>query len=89
MNLRQERATPAPTLAERDSDGRLIGVVVDCSQPLSSAEDNAWLGSEHSLRAAAEATHFAGLIKSGAIHLINVQPWLGKETAESELLHRG
>ncbi|PMZ87074.1 MULTISPECIES: hypothetical protein [unclassified Pseudomonas] len=44
MSLRQERAIPAPTLAEHDSDGRLIGVVIDHSQPLSSAEDNAWLG---------------------------------------------
>ncbi|MDP3845057.1 MAG: universal stress protein [Pseudomonas sp.] len=93
MKQTAEPALPEPTLTERDSDGRLIGVVVDCPQPLPAAADNAWLvaidGSAHSLRATAEAARLAGLIKSGVIHLLNVQPWLGKEAAQSELLRRG
>ena len=93
MKATQVPAMPAPTLTERDSDGRLIGVVIDCAQPLPAVTDNAWLvaidGSAHSLRATAEAAHLAGLMRGGAIHLLNVQPWLGKEAAESELPRRG
>jgi nucleotide-binding universal stress UspA family protein len=93
MNQTAERAMPEPTLTERDSDGRLIGVAIDCAQPLPAAAESAWLvavdGSAHSLRATAEAARLAGLMKGGAIHLLNVQPWLGKEAAESELPRRG
>jgi hypothetical protein len=38
MNLRQERAMAVPTLAERDSDGRLIGVVIDRLNPQPKAD---------------------------------------------------
>jgi nucleotide-binding universal stress UspA family protein len=93
MNQTAERVMPEPTLTERDSDGRLIGVVIDCAQPRPAAADNAWLvaidGSAHSLRATAEAARLAGLMQGGSIHLLNVQPWLAKEAAQSELPRRG
>lgn len=75
---------------KHDSDGRLVSAAIDCGQPFPSGEDNTWLvaidGSVHSLRATAQATHLAGLMKGCAIHLPNVQPWVSKEAAESELL---
>lgn len=93
MNETQEQAMPVPALTERDSDGRLIGVAIDCGHSLPLAEDNTWLvaidGSAHSLRATAEAARLAGLMKGCAIQLLNVQPWLSKEAAEHELPHRG
>lgn len=93
MNETLERAMPAPALTERDSDGRLVGVAIDGGQSLPSDKGNIWLvavdGSAHSLRATAQAAHLAGLMQGCAIHLVNVQPWLGKEAAESELPCRG
>lgn len=93
MNRPQERAMPKPTSTERDNEGRLIGVIVDCEQLAPSAKETAWLvavdGSKHSLSAITQATTFARLMQNCVIHLINVQPWLSKEAAESELLSRG
>lgn len=87
-----EPTVPKPAQIARDSDGRLIALSVDSSRQLPSVEQNSWLiaidGSEHSLRATTQAAYF-GLMKNGAIHLLNVQPWLSKEAAESELMQRG
>lgn len=94
MNERHESALPIPTSMERDSDGRLVSVAIDCARswPAAAAPD-AWLvavdGSKLSLCAVTQAANFARRLHHGAMHLVNVQPWLGKEAAESELLYRG
>ena len=77
---------------ERDADERLVYAVIDSEPPLTNAS-NRWLiavdGSPHSLRATAAAMRHAAAMKSCALHLVNVQPWLSKEAAEDELLRRG
>jgi nucleotide-binding universal stress UspA family protein len=81
-----------PVQIVRDSDGRLVSLSIDCEKPISMVGDNIWLvaidGSSHSLCAATQAVYF-GLMKNCSIHLINVQSWLSKEAAESELRQRG
>lgn len=93
MNEAQEQVMPAPVLLQRDSDGRLVGVVIDGGHPLLSTEGNAWVaaidGSAYSLRATTKLAHMLGLMRVGGVHLINVQPWLSTEAAERELLRRG
>jgi nucleotide-binding universal stress UspA family protein len=94
MNERRESALPIPTSTQRDSDGRLVSVAIDCgrSWAAAAAHDN-WLvavdGSKQSLRAVSQAVNLARGLHHGTVHLVNVQPWLGKEAAESELLSRG
>lgn len=82
----------AQNRSERDADERLVYGVIDSEPPLANAS-NRWLiavdGSPHSLRATAAAMRNAAAMKSCALHLINVQPWLSKEAAEDELLRRG
>ncbi len=77
---------------ERDAAGRLVYMTIDSATPLVAAQ-NLWLiavdGSPHSLRATATTLHQAAAMKSCALHLVNVQPWLSHEAAESELLSRG
>ncbi len=91
MNSPQEQAM-ALAATERDSEGRLVCVTVDSDPPLSSSADGTWLvaidGSEHSLRAMTQAVYFARLMQHCAVHLINVEPWLSKEAAETELASR-
>lgn len=76
----------------RDADGRLIALAFD-SVPPPAADDNPWLvavdGSKHALRATAAASRLAASPHSCNLHLINVQHWLAKEAAESELARRG
>lgn len=92
MSAPKKPTIPEPDETKYDSDGRLIAVSINCSQPLSTNKDNIWLvaidGSEYSLRAASQAAYLA-LMPHCAIHLINVQPWLSKEAAKSELKQRG
>jgi tellurite resistance protein TerC len=92
MNATKDLTVQEPPQTARDSDGRLIGLSVDSGRSILSVVENTWLvaidGSEHSLRATAQAVYF-GLMQNCAIHLINVQPWLSKEAAESELMRRG
>ncbi|WP_137891440.1 universal stress protein [Ramlibacter sp. 2FC] len=91
MKQAQPPATPART--ERDGDARLVGVVLDGAKPLPPQPDDTWLvaidGSQHSLRAAAQAAQLAKRGRHCAIHLVHVQPWLSKEAAEIELAQRG
>ena len=83
---------PAPASCQRDSDGRLVGLVFDSSPPLPAPATNPWLvavdGSEQALRAVAAAAQRAGGMTACALHLVNVQPWLGKEAAEEALASR-
>lgn len=81
---------PAPTLTERDADGRLVGASIDSGN---AANENVWLiaidGSAHSLRAVGEAIRLARQMKSCSLHFAHVQPWMSKEAAEAELARRG
>jgi len=80
---------PMPAQADRDADGRLIGLVIDGPLPLPAATGNSWLvaidGSPHSLRAAAAAARLASQMPGCALHLVKVEPWLSKEAADHEL----
>ncbi|MDP2811687.1 MAG: universal stress protein [Rhodocyclaceae bacterium] len=93
MNATRQPTIPMPSSTERDSDGRLVGLAIDCCQSLSAQNGNSWLlavdGSEHSQRAAAEAVGLTCQMKDCTLHLVNVQHWLSKEAAESELKNRG
>lgn len=84
---------PVPAAQERDDDGRLVGVVIDSLPPTAATETNRWLvafdGSDNALRALALAMHQAGEMHACALHLVNVQPWLSREAAETELAQRG
>lgn len=84
---------PAPTVSERDADGRLVGLVFDSAPPLTTPEKNIWLvavdGSDNALRAVAHAARQASEMKACALHLVNVQHWLSREAAESEFAQRG
>ena len=74
---------PKPVSVERDDIGRLIAVTFETSSPQPDAgSGNRWLvavdGSDHSLRAVAQAARLASEPRERAgIDLINVQPWLG------------
>ncbi len=88
----EEPCVAKPREMVRDSGGRLVGLSIDSAQPIPLEEKDIWLvaidGSEYSLRATKQAVSL-GVMQNRAIHLINVQPWLSKEAAESELLQRG
>ncbi len=86
---------PTPVSEERDEIGRLIAATFETggARP-DSGSGNGWLvavdGSDHSLRAVAQAARLASELRERAgVDLINVQPWLGKEAAETELPQRG
>lgn len=92
MNLAHELAIPTPTSSERDDDGRLVSLVFDSEPPLRTPATNPWLvavdSSEAVLRAVAHAARQADAMTACALHLVNVQPWLGMEAAEAELARR-
>lgn len=83
---------PAPASSQRDADGRLVGLVFDSAPPLPASETNPWLvavdSSDNALRAVTYAACQAGEMAVCALHLVNVQPWLGKEAAEAEFAQR-
>ena len=84
---------PTPVSEERDDIGRLIAATFEIGRPQPDAS-NGWLvavdGSDYSLRAVEQAARLASEASARAsIDLINVQPWLGKEAAETELPQRG
>lgn len=93
MSTGQETGIPAQHDIERDDRGRLVALCIDCRDKFEAGSTNAWLvavdGSEHSLRAVAEVARMASAMTQYSVHLVNVQPWLGKEAAESELARRG
>lgn len=86
------QVTPALAGSERDSEGRLVGLVFDSTPPLKAPDLNPWLvavdGSDNALRALAHAAGQAAAMNACALHLVHVQPWLSKEAAEAELAHR-
>lgn len=90
--MSKELHIPAATSCERDADGRLVGLVFDSEPALPAPATNPWLvavdPSDNALRAVAQATRQADAMAACALHLVNVQPWLGKEAAEAELARR-
>lgn len=88
-------AMPTPVSEERDDIGRLIAATYETGRAHPDAgSGNGWLvavdGSDHSLRAVSQAARLASESRARAsIDLVNVQPWLGKEAAETELPQRG
>ncbi|WP_153109119.1 universal stress protein [Propionivibrio limicola] len=93
MNTLQAQDLPQPSSTQRDADDRLIALSIDGSQGFPAQEENSWLlaidGSDYSLRAASEALRLSCQSGDCSFHVVNVQHWLSKEAAESELLHRG
>lgn len=86
-------ATPEQTGCERDADGRLLNIVFDSTPPAAPAHTPPFLiavdGSANSLRAVTHAANSMRDAQTGALHLVNVQSWLSREAAESELARRG
>lgn len=92
MNTTTQLSIPAPSRYDRDSDGRLTGLCFDGGAKQQPG-GTLWLvavdGSDHALRAVAEAARLAGQIKDCSLNLVNVQHWLSREAAETELSGRG
>ena len=90
--MRHSPDLPAPITSERDNDGRLVGLAFNSEPPMATPETNPWLvavdNSDNTLRAVAHAEQQANEMNTCALHLVNVQPWLSKEAAETELAHR-
>lgn len=83
-----------PCREQRDADGRRILVTFESKRlPSNLPAGDGWLvaldGSGHALNALALAMRL--VIESGArvLDMVNVQPWLSKEAAETELGQRG
>lgn len=93
MNMQSQRPVPTPVASTRDAEGRLVGLAIDYGSVETPAGDNAWLvavdGSGHSRNAVAEAIRLAGKMQDCRLHVLNVQHWMSKEAAETELLNHG
>lgn len=78
--------------SERDADGRLVSLVYDSNPPMTAPDAHPWLvavdGSENSMRALTHAARQAAAMQSCSLHLVQVQHWLSKEAAETELANR-
>jgi len=92
MNTPNQLTIPTPSHSDRDSDGRMIGLTFDGGVQATPG-GKLWLvavdGSDHALRAVAEAARLAGQINDCSLALVNVQHWLSREAAEAELASRG
>ena len=77
---------------DRDVDGRLERICFD-GGAATSPDRVIWLvavdGSAPSLRAVTEAAALVAASPINVLHLVNVQPWLSHEAAETELAARG
>lgn len=93
MNLQRQRPVQIPIDTTRDTDGRLVGLTIDYGLGVTTTSSDAWLvavdGSEHSEHAVAESIRLATKMKGCALHVLNVQHWMSKEAAESELMNQG
>jgi len=93
MNLQHQRPIQIPIDTTRDANGRLVGLTIDCGLGVTSTSSNAWLvavdGSEYSQKAVTEAVRLATKMKDCTLHVVNVQHWMSKEAAESELMNQG
>ncbi|MBK7675560.1 MAG: universal stress protein [Candidatus Accumulibacter sp.] len=87
-----EPRIPTAAGCQRDSDGRLVGLIFDSTPPLPAPGTNPWLvavdGSDNALRAVGYAVRQAGEMHACSLHLVNVQHWLSKEAAETELARK-
>ena len=87
-------STPWPCHKQRDADERLMAVTFR-SQATACPDvpDDDWLvaldGSEHALQALNAAMRLCEESGKRVLDLVNVQPWLSREAAESELPGRG
>ncbi|WP_194714406.1 universal stress protein [Noviherbaspirillum soli] len=87
-------SAPKPCHRQRDADERLIAVTFQ-SQATSCPDtpDDDWLvaldGSEHALQALDVAMRLSMESGKRVLDLVNVQPWLSREAAETELPRRG
>ncbi|MDP1533046.1 MAG: universal stress protein [Rubrivivax sp.] len=85
--------TPTPTAQRRDDIDRLIAVTWHGAGASDDAGRRHWLaavdGSDCSLRSLSMVVRLVEVERSGAVDLVNVQPWLVKEAAETELPRRG
>lgn len=89
-----QNALPSPVLERRDDIGRLVAATWHgVGAGADSAAAARWLvaidGSDCSLRTLATAVDLVMLGNDREIDLVNVQPWLVKEAAETELPRRG
>ena len=80
---------PSPSLQRRDSFGRLRLIAWNSELSAKKASAARWLaavdGSECSLRAVGAIARLIGIGQGDAVDLVNVQPWMSKEAAETEL----
>ena len=92
-NAATENALPSPVLERRDDTGRLVAATWHGPGAGAYAAAARWLvaidGSDCSLRTLATAVDLVMLGNDCEIDLVNVQPWLVKEAAETELPRRG
>ncbi len=88
-----QNAVPTPALERRDDIGRLVAVTWHGAGAGANTAGRRWLvaidGSECSLRTLASAANLFALGRDSEVDLVNVQPWLVKEAAETELPRRG
>jgi len=85
---------PQPCREQRDADGRLIAVTFHSQAiPCPDAAGDDWLialdGSEHALQALSMAMRLSMESGTRVLDLVNVQPWMSREAAETELPKRG
>lgn len=84
---------PAPALERRDSFGRRIAMTWESAPDSAHTRGARWLvavdGSACAARAAAAMVRLAAMGQSQGVDLVNVQPWLGKEAAETGLQRYG
>ncbi len=88
-----QNAVPTPALERRDAIGRLVAVTWHGAGVSADIAGRRWLvaidGSECSLRTLATTADLVAPGRDSEIDLVNVQPWLVNEAAETELPRRG
>lgn len=87
-------STPQPCRKQRDADGRLISVTFQSQAiPCPDTPGDNWVvaldGSEHALQALNVAMRLSMESGTRVLDLVNVQPWLSREAAETGLPERG